>query len=161
MKGHIEVAVDACSSPVLFRALSEMYSHKKFAFTHVNDIGGGEDHDWAKVFREKGGQVVFSGDITIARKPCQQKAFLDQGLICFFPKHPFQNLKMHQQSAYMIHNWKLIADQLRSGAISEPSCWQVPTTYRARNLTLSEIIFKKMEIPKEVLESAGSIKPKQ
>lgn len=144
-----KVAIDACLSPRLAKALNDMYRHLGYEFIHVNDFGGGDDLIWSEVFSKFGGKIVLSGDTNIAKRPHQQAAFIECKLTCFFPSHPFQNLTPNLQCAYLIYVWELIHKNINSYPIG--TCWKIPTQYRTNSLTLSEKPFVQMKIPKSVL----------
>lgn len=150
-----KVAVDVCIPRPLVKVLETVYWNYGYSFTHVLDLGGGPDEDWARKFHEQGGDVVLSGDMGIGRRPHQQAAFIDSGLICYFPKHPFQELGKFKKSAYLIHNWELIHHHLLE--VKGPSCWAMPTKHRNDVLSLSKIEFKKMNIPESVLSDLRQV----
>ncbi len=144
-----KVALDAFNATRLVGALNTMYSYLGYEFIHSNDMGGGEDETWADAFKRFGGKIVLSGDISIGRRPHQHAAFIENKFICFFPVHPFQNLKIHQQLAYFVHNWKLIDDNIDK--YKPGTCWKMPVHARGNSLTLSDAEFEQMIVPKEVL----------
>ena len=151
------MAVDACISPQIAKTLETAYSASGFKFISVEDLGGGEDEVWADSFRQFGGRLVLSGDANIGKRPHQAAAFIELGLTCYFPKSPFNHLRIFQQHAYILHNWRIISDHFQKH--SSPGCWLL-RTYAAKDpqnkiesvrLKVNTEI-KQMTIPQKIID---------
>ena len=50
------------------------------------------DAEWLSALAKEGGWIVISGDIGISRKPHEQKAWLESGLVVFFLSKGWTNI---------------------------------------------------------------------
>jgi hypothetical protein len=150
----IRVGIDFDCSPRLVGALDALYGHRGFEFIHMEKLVAAptEDEIWADILRRYGGRVVLSGNSKIAYKPHQAAAFIDNGLISFFPNGEWNRLKGHMRNAVMIEAWPRIEEKIASE--SAGSCWRIEFGYSRGELKLSGQPLTKLEIPSNVLDAA-------
>lgn len=82
-----KVALDFNISQRMVGVLDALYGHHGFEFMHLEKLVPGNTSDpvWADKYKRFGGRIVISGDCRIAYKPHEAIAFIDNGLISFFP----------------------------------------------------------------------------
>jgi hypothetical protein len=130
------------------------YGHKGFEFIHMQTLveGSTRDEIWADVFTKFGGRVVVSGNCKIAYKPHQAIAFIDNGLISFFPEGAWGRLSGHMRDAVLVHAWPRIEEKINAGV--NGTCWRIPFRRINDELRLSSEPLKLLEIPHDILEAA-------
>jgi hypothetical protein len=151
------VALDHCLSPRLKTVLAAAYGHEGFRFLHLREIGvagSTPDPDWATAYKRFGGKVVLSGDVRIATTPHLALAFLDNGLLCFFPDGAYAALKVHAQLAFLVHSWPRVAAKIVEtlptvGDVG--TLWRIPCAARKGNVHLTESPLEPLTIPPFVL----------
>jgi hypothetical protein len=106
----VRVGIDFNCSPRIVGALQELYGHRGFQFIHLEKLVDGptEDEIWADVFKRSGGRAVISGNCKIAYTPHQAAAFIDNGLISFFPHGRWGSLSGPMRNAVLIEAWPRI-----------------------------------------------------
>lgn len=141
------MAVDEDVSQRVARVLDAAYGDKGYEFIYVADIAGtgAKDEFWAERFRKFGGEIVLSADKNIAKKAHKLLAFQENGLICFFMAPLWSNRPGHFKLCHVVNWWHWIDRKLAECAKGD--CWQVP-------LTLTGAEFKRLEVPKHVLDKA-------
>jgi hypothetical protein len=149
------VALDFSLSPRLVGVLAAMYGHQGHDFRHLKDLGisgNTPDPKWADKYKQFGGRIVLSGDTRIAYTPHLALAFIDNGLICFFPAEPYNNLKVHAQVAAFVYWWPKIAEKITTTIGSlDGGCWRIPCLARKDDLRLSDKELEPLVIPASVL----------
>jgi hypothetical protein len=155
---RVRVGIDFNCSPRLAGALDALYGHKGFQFLHVQTLveGRTKDETWADVFTKFGGRVVVSGNCKIAYKPHQAVAFIDNGLISFFPEGAWSRLFGHMRNAFLIHAWPRMEEKISAGMYG--TCWGIPFRFIDGELRLSSEPLKLLEIPNDILEAARAEK---
>jgi hypothetical protein len=98
-----------------------------------------------------GGLVVISGNSQIAYRPHQAIAFIDNGLISFFPDGEWCRLLAHMRSAVIVQAWPRIEEKIAEAA--KGTCWRIPCRLVEGELRLSGEPLHKLEIPDDVLET--------
>lgn len=151
---RVRVGVDFDCSSRLVGALEALYGYRGFEFLHLETLVASttEDEIWADRFTRYGGQVVISGNSRIAYTPHQAVAFIDNGLICFFPCGEWNRLGGHLRDAVMIEAWPRIEKKIAE--VPGGSCWRIEFGYKDGELRLAGRELTKLAIPDEVLQKA-------
>jgi hypothetical protein len=138
------IALDFCLSRRLTGVLQEAYGHEGFDFIYLNDLGidsNAPDPDWARAYKQFGGRVVLSRDTRIAYTPHLRIAFIDSGLLCFFPGEAYPKLKKHAQLAMLVHAWPRIAAKIAESLPTldaAGACWRIPCVARKGDIRLAD-----------------------
>jgi hypothetical protein len=81
-----------------------------------------------------GGRLVLSGDPGIAYRPHQAVAFIDSGLISFFPAGGWAKLSGEEKTVLVVYWWPTIATVAKQA--NEGSCWRIPCGGRRGDVRL-------------------------
>jgi hypothetical protein len=135
-------------------ALDALYGHKGYQFLHMQTLveASTKDEIWADVFTKFGGRVVVSGNCKIAYQPHQAVAFIDNGLISFFPEGQWSRLSGHMRDAVIVHAWPRMEEKIATGRYG--TCWRIPFGFIKGELRLTSEPLKLLEIPHDILEAA-------
>jgi hypothetical protein len=89
---------------------------------------GTNDPTWLRAFASEGGHTVISGDGNILQHWPNIIAYVESGLISFFPPSGFQHqLTGFAQAALLIRWWPAIIEKAK---ISKPgNCWRFPMSW--------------------------------
>ncbi len=123
----MKLLVDNNLPPVLGRGLGALFA-ERHDVVHIKDkFGRGNlpDIEWIDVLGKEGGWSILSGDRNIAKKKPSREAFLNAGLIGFFPLPALMKLPLHRQAARILTLWPAI--EATSGAI-ERGCFELGIT---------------------------------
>lgn len=117
--------VDECISPILARALRELFSidHE---IVHIRERFGARTTDlaWIKALSDEGGWIIISADRRISRNRTEMHAFKSSALIGFFLSKTVYEKPMHKQFMRILAVWEGIEAQVklvRPGAMFEIS----------------------------------------
>lgn len=152
---RLRIALDFNCSPRLVGALDALYGDRGFSFFHLQKfvVGRTEDEIWADAIKRFGGCIVLSGDSRIAHKLHLAVAFIDNGLLSFFPSEGWNQLKAHQKSASFIHAWPMIEAKILENQYG--SCWrfacQIVQKDDGKEVRLNNEPLQQLKIPDEVL----------
>lgn len=91
---------------------ADLVSARKYS----GSIKATSDVPWVEQFKKDGGNVIVSGDARMRSKLHEQKALGDAGFIVFFPARRWNNLKVFDKTAMLIHWWPFILKQAGSSA---------------------------------------------
>jgi hypothetical protein len=151
---QVKVALDFCLSPRLVGVLRELYGHLGYNFLHLQALaiaGNTPDPRWAEKYKKFGGSVILSGDSKIAYKPHEALAFIDNGLISFFPVEAWASLKAPAQAAVFVYWWPKIAAMLDT--VEPGTCWRLPFFARRGDLRLTNVAAEQLIIPPDILDA--------
>jgi PIN like domain len=98
--------------------------------TWVRDFNppGTNDPIWIRKFAHDGGYVIVSGDDNILQKWPNLIAYVESGLISFFPPVGFQHkLTGFAQAALLIRWWPSIIEKAKIS--DRGTCWRIPMTW--------------------------------
>lgn len=89
---------------------------------------GTNDPTWLRAFAADGGIAAVSGDGNILQHWPNLIAYIESGLVCFFPPTGFQHqLTGFAQAALLIRWWPAIIEKIK---ISErATCWRIPMVW--------------------------------
>jgi hypothetical protein len=150
---RIKAGLDFNCSSRMVGALDALFGHRGFEFLHLEKLVKATTRDeiWADTFKRFGGKVVISGDPKIAYKPHQALAFIDNGLISFFPAEPFSHFGPHERCAVIIHAWPVIEEKIVANAVG--TCWRIPCPATKSELKLQRpTALEPLRIPDDVLQ---------
>ena len=151
---RVKVALDFCLSHRMVRVLSELYGHHGYEFLHLRELvpAATNDSDWADVYRKFGGRLVLSGDPRIAYRPHQAVAFIDNGLISFFPAGAWARLTGTEKASVLVYWWPAIS--LKAREAEGGTCWRIPCEGKSGDIRLRSKALERLLIPDEVLDEA-------
>lgn len=100
-----------------------------------------EDPVWIKAFANDGGYAIVSGDANIKQHWPNLIAYMESGLICFFPASQFSDLKGYGQASLLIRWWPLIVEKAKISQRGD--CWRIPLSW-----TPDPTKFEKLQDPR-------------
>src|ERR1700722_18397321 len=88
---------------------------------------GTDDPTWLMAFARDGGDAILSGDPNILQHWPNLVAYIESGLVSFFPPSGFSDLKGFGQASLLIRWWPAMIEKAK---ISERGdCWRIPLTW--------------------------------
>ncbi|WP_426024596.1 hypothetical protein [Brevundimonas sp. PWP3-1b1] len=120
-----------------------MVSQDGFVVDHVRDHHppGTSDPSWIRQFAAEGGHAIVSGDARILQHWPDLVAYMESGLVSFFPPAKFDDLKGPGQAALIMRWWPAIVERAKASSASQ--CWRLPLDW---NPDLSK--FKELKDPR-------------
>jgi PIN like domain len=94
--------------------------------TWVGDFNppGASDPTWLKGFSEEGGIAMVSGDCHILQHWPNIVAYIESGLICFFPPPRFNQFNAYGKASLLIRWWPAIIEKIKISQRGD--CWRIP-----------------------------------
>lgn len=86
-----------------------------------------QDPIWLKTFADDGGHSILSGDANIKQHWPNLIAYMESGLICFFPPSSFSELKGFGQDSLLIRWWPAVIEKAKMSQRGD--CWRIPLTW--------------------------------
>ena len=122
--------IDENLSPKVARAVLAITAARSgFEVGHVRDHHGPgtDDTVWIRAFAEADGNVIISGDPNILQHWPNLVAYIESGLISFFPPKAFDRFQGYAKAAFLLRWWPCIIEKAK---ISERGdCWRMPLTW--------------------------------
>ena len=116
-----------------------------------------KDPSWISQFAAEGGNAIVSGDANILQHWPDLIAYMESGLVSFFPPPSFDKLKGYGQASLILRWWPCIVEKIK---VSSPGdAWRLPMSW-----TPEMTAFKKLEDPRLATNEARAehgIRPKQ
>ncbi|KRR11299.1 hypothetical protein CQ12_05600 [Bradyrhizobium jicamae] len=88
---------------------------------------GTDDPSWLKAFAAEGGNAILSGDARILQHWPNLIAYMESGLISFFPPSSFDDLKGFGQASLLLRWWPVIVEKTKLSQAGD--CWRIPMTW--------------------------------
>lgn len=85
------------------------------------------DVDWMTEFAANGGMAMISGDFNILQNWPNLIAYMESGLISFFPSPPFSKLNGYGRAAFLIRWWPAIVEKIKVSKSGDR--WRIPMTW--------------------------------
>lgn len=119
-----------------------------FIVDHVRDHHppGTSDPSWIRSFAAEGGHAIVSGDARILQHWPDLVAYMESGLVSFFPPAKFDDLKGPGQAALIMRWWPAIVEKAKASSASQ--CWRLPLDWSP---DLSK--FKELKDPRFVTDA--------
>jgi hypothetical protein len=122
----LKIRIDENLSPRVAAALKGfMGGRSGFSVDYVGDHHPPRTSDpsWIRQFASEGGNAIISGDAKILANWPDLIAYMESGLIGFFPPPKFNDLKGAGQAALIMRWWPCIIEKAK---VSKPSdCWRL------------------------------------
>jgi len=114
-----------------------------FEVSYVRDLHPPKTNDptWLSAFASEGGHTMISGDPRILQHWPNIVAYIESGLVCFFPPPTFANLDGFTKAALVIRWWPFIIEKAK--ASNPGDCWRFPFLW-----TPDAAKFEKLEDPR-------------
>lgn len=105
--------VDNCLPPRLARALHELSEPDGHSVIHLRAKfePNAADEVWIPTLGQESDWVIVSGDVRITRVPHLRETWAQSGLTAFFLEKGWTNLKLWDQSWYLVRWWPYILSQ--------------------------------------------------
>ncbi|HLG81446.1 MAG TPA: hypothetical protein VKY22_10545 [Bradyrhizobium sp.] len=113
---------------------------------------GTEDPIWLKAFASEGGNAILSGDGRILQHWPNLIAYMESGLISFFPPANFDDLKGFGQASLLLRWWPVIVEKTKLSQAGD--CWRIPMTWTPDITKFDRLRDPRFET-KELKESHG------
>jgi hypothetical protein len=88
---------------------------------------GAKEPNWIRKFANDNGDVIVSGDFQILQHWPDLIAYIESGLISFFPPSGFGRLKGYGQAALIMRWWPAIIEKAKVSQRGD--CWRIPWTW--------------------------------
>lgn len=85
---------------------------------------GTKDPSWIRQFADDGGHAIISGDYQILQHWPDLIAYIESGLVSFFPPPNFDKLRGFGQASLMIRWWPVMVEHAKSAP--RGTCWRLP-----------------------------------
>lgn len=99
------------------------------------------DSNWIRKFADDGGHAFLSGDFRILQHWPDLIAYIESGLVSFFPPPGFDRLKGYGQASLIIRWWPAVIEKVKISQRGD--CWRIPMEW-----TPDVTKFKKLEDPR-------------
>jgi hypothetical protein len=102
---------------------------------------GTTDPSWISKFAADGGNAIVSSDTNILQHWPDLIAYMESGLVSFFPPTGFDRLKGYGQASLIMRWWPCIVEKIKTSA--QGDAWRIPMSW-----TPDVTTFKKLEDPR-------------
>ena len=102
---------------------------------------GVTDPSWISKFAADGGAAIVSGDADILQHWPDLIAYMESGLISFFPPPGFDRLRGYGQASLFLRWWPCIVEKIKMSRAGD--AWRLPMSW-----TPDVTSFKKLEDPR-------------
>jgi hypothetical protein len=99
------------------------------------------DPAWIFQFAKDGGSAIISGDTNILQHWPDLVAYMESGLVSFFPPHRFDELKGYGKASLILRWWPCIVEKIKVSAPGDS--WRLPWGW-----TPDVTAFQKLEDPR-------------
>jgi hypothetical protein len=87
------------------------------------------DPSWIFKFAQEGGNAIVSGDPNILQNWPDLVAYMESGLVSFFPPPRFNDLKGYSQAALILRWWPCVVEKIKVSAPGD--AWRIPLSWTA------------------------------
>jgi len=98
---------------------------------------GASDPSWIRQFAADDGMLMLSGDADILQHWPNLIAYIESGLIAFFPPAGFGNLKGFGQASLILRWWPVMIEKAKQ--CERGTCWRFPLNWNAHVATLKQL----------------------
>jgi hypothetical protein len=88
---------------------------------------GTDDPSWINKFSQDDGTAILSGDANILQHWPNLIAYIESGLISFFPPPNFDKLRAYGQASLILRWWPSIVEKIKISKRGD--CWRIPMSW--------------------------------
>lgn len=152
----MKIRLDENISQRVFKAVNALTANRAgFEVSHNRMAGdaGKPDPLWIKSFAEDDGTAIVSGDYNILQNWPDLIAYIDSGLVAYFPPPQFKRLKGYGRAALLIRWWPALVEHAKTAA--RGPVWRIPMVW-----TPNPSIFKPLKDPRiDAIRTQEQIEP--
>ena len=126
----MKICFDENISPRVANAVLALTGNRKgFEVCYVRQLFGPSTPDphWMKHFAGDDGTAIVSGDYDILQHWPNLIAYIESGLISFFPPTVFKRLRGYSRAALLIRWWPTIIEKIKMS--DRGDIWRMPMTW--------------------------------
>jgi hypothetical protein len=96
------------------------------------------DPSWISKFATDGGDAILSGDSNILQHWPDLIAYMESGLVSFFPPSGFGRLNGYGQASLILRWWPCIVEKIKIAARGD--AWRIPMTWTPDVTTFKKLV---------------------
>lgn len=153
---ELKIRLDECISYRVALAVVQVTANREgYEVSFVRQGKGGSDPNWMAAFAAEEGTAIVSGDHDIRQHWPNLIAYIESGLVSFFPPKAYEHLSGFGRAAFWLRWWPAIVEKIKLSEKGDR--WRLPMNWHHIDHTKMELLTDpRIDGPRKTLEEIAT-----